>query len=238
MAKLRLLIFDGDDTLWETQSLYDSAKSEFLSELAAEGLSSKDAKQLLEEVDVANVKQLGFSKSRFPLSLVTTYRRLCNLHGKVPNDRTEARIQSIGYSIFETKPNLIPTTEQTLQQLQNRYELSLCTKGDPLVQKQRIDQSGLERFFPRIYIVPTKEESQFEVILRDVGCDSDKACSIGNSIKSDINPALNLGMYAIFVPGPTWAFEESALGLDSKKLRTVSNLESIPQALAELESSE
>jgi putative hydrolase of the HAD superfamily len=234
MGKLRLVVFDGDDTLWETQSLYTAAKSAFIEALEVVGLSGERVRNLLEAIDVANVKVMGFSRSRFPQSMVETYQRLCLDQGRTHDPFVDRQLREIGNAVFDQKPNLVPSAEEVLKRLQNEYELALCTKGDPMIQEQRISQSGLEHYFDRIYIVPKKDESEFKVVLEDFRRKSEEGCSVGNSIRSDINPALRIGMSALLVPSATWAYEEVESETASGNIMKLSSIEGVPKALVAL----
>jgi putative hydrolase of the HAD superfamily len=234
MPRLSLLIFDGDDTLWSTMVLYREAKAAFCRLVEAEGLDPVHAGTLLDAIDVARVSVYGFSADRFPLSMVDTYIQLCARAGRTPCETVAQGARRIGMSVFDRVPIVVDRAAETLADLSTAHQLVLCTKGDRSVQEARLAVSGLQPFFTRVYIPATKGREEFANILDDHGVEPLAACSIGNSIPSDITPPLDLGMFAIWIPSDTWSIEE-APPPESVRLRAVTSLRDVPTTLAEIE---
>ena len=145
-----VIIFDGDDTLWETMPLYVRSKSRFFLAMRRLGFNRKAVEMDFEERDLRNVDRFGFSKKRFETSMVETYRSFCRSRDMVPARAFERRIKRIARSTFTTRPKLVRHAKQLLRRLDNdRSRLILLTKGDLSVQRKRIRASGLRAFFEK-----------------------------------------------------------------------------------------
>lgn len=226
------VIFDGDDTLWETQPLYLRTKNNFLREMENLGFDPIEVERRFERVDVDNVRLLGFSKARFPKSMTDTYQALC-LHFDKPTDElVRSRIEAIGYSVFGKKPGLFDGVPEVLRILHNQQlKLILATKGDQEVQEDKISRSDLLRYFHRIYIFREKGQRELHRIADECGLDVRRSWSIGNSIKSDINPALKIGMKAIWIQNKAWDFEEEE-PFETRGLFKVTSIKEVPGIVA------
>jgi len=225
------VIFDGDDTLWETQSLYEVAKEEFFREMAKLGFRPDKVRERFETIDHANVKKRGFSKSRFPRSMAETYRAFC-VDNRVAIDNSIARrARYIGGKVFRASPRILDEVVDTLSELRARkIRLLLATKGERDVQERRVEQSGLRYLFDRVFIFGHKGREEFEHILLEEDIDASKGWSVGNSIKSDINPALTVGLNAIWIPQNTWAYEEER-PIVSSRLYKVQSIRQITEII-------
>lgn len=206
-----MVLFDGDDTLWSTMPLYVEAKRLFATKVAHCVSSAKEAIDYLDSVDEANVSSMGFTPRRFSHSLVQSYRELCSRHGVAVDYAVECELLRCAEGISNTSAITMPDAVPVLLRLACRCDLMLMTKGDPEVQERRISDSGLRDYFVGIYVFPGKSEKQFEAVLAEQKCSPDNAWSVGNSVRSDINPALRVGMAAIWIPYVTWRHEEAPL---------------------------
>lgn len=202
------VIFDGDDTLWETQPFYTEAKRAFYSEMSRLGFNAAEVQAMFENTDKTNVESLGFSKHRFPTSMAQTYRSFCEKHCLDFESAIEDKIRRIGYEVFSKRPVIIDGAEQVLAHLRPHYKLILATKGDTEVQQAKIDSSGLSRFFDVIFILEHKTERELRQVIETCNLDVQKSWLVGNSLKSDINPAHRVGLKAIWIPYDTWGYEE------------------------------
>lgn len=206
------IIFDGDDTLWETQPLYERSKERFLGVMELQGFDPYEAKQRFDAIEINNARLLGFSKLRFPKSMSDTYRTLCQSHNKAVDESVGSIVESIGKSAYADSPRLFEGVREVLEKLRARNLcLILATKGDYDVQEQKISVSGLRRYFQHEYILALKDESELTRIAKETNLDIRESWSIGNSIRSDINPALRVGMKAIWIPNRAWDFEDEKL---------------------------
>jgi len=210
-GKDKAIIFDGDDTLWETQPLYDAAKEKFLFVLQQHGFTQSDIVALLDKIDTVQVSSMGFSRERFPSSMVRTYEHLCRTEGRTPRPELQERLFSIGHSVFQKTPNLYPDALETLYSLRQTHTLVLATKGDREVQSDRIKTLRLGPYFDRIYILERKTEEEYLMIAQELGIALSQICVIGNSVRSDINPAIRAGLRAVLIPRGEWEYEKSTI---------------------------
>lgn len=224
------VIFDGDDTLWHTQHFYDTAKEKFLVRLEQSGFSRQEASELFDGLDLANVSVMGFSSKRFPLSMVMTYRSLCSAHGLKPSIRTERELRTIGSSVFSRKPTLAEGAEEVLRALRTRYHLILLTKGDREVQEQKIKLLQLRSMVDDIYIVDVKDDESLKFVIADQGLDRNQSLAVGNSLRSDIIPAIKAGLKAIWIATPTWSWEDHGQAIPPG-VQIVTNINEIPSLL-------
>jgi putative hydrolase of the HAD superfamily len=222
------VIFDGDDTLWETMPVYTKAKQEFFSEMASLGFNRQEVESIFESTDVANVSKLGFTKHRFPTSMAETYQSFCNKYRRAAEDAIEQRVKGIGYSVFDNPPIVFDHVQQVLSQLRPHYKLILATKGDREVQQAKIDHSGLADFFSEIYILDHKTDKEIRHIVEDSELEVGRSWMIGNSLRSDINPGLRVGLKAIWIPYYTWDYEEDV----EPNSQLVYKVDSLPESLS------
>jgi putative hydrolase of the HAD superfamily len=225
------VIFDGDDTLWETQSIYNRSKKQFFSEMENLGFSRKRVEAEFEKIDIANVNILGFSKHRFPKSMADTYRALCLEQNKPANKTIGDRFMDIGLSTFKKRPRFLPGATEVLEELSKRkLKLILATKGDPKIQKEKILLANVNRYFHKIYIFPHKGEREIQKVVDECLINPALSWSIGNSVKSDVNPALKIGMKAIWVQRRTWDYELEQL-LDREGLFLANSMKDVMKIL-------
>ena len=219
------VIFDGDDTLWATQELYEAAKARFFELLNQQlGYSHEQVAAKFGQIDVANVPRLGFSKERFPKSMGETYEFFCHAAGRRPQPSVIDEVTAIGASVFDRVPAVRADARSVLSKLRQHCRLILFTAGDEAVQQRRIDQSGLGGFFQSIRITPLKTlESWTDLVSREALRPA-TSWSIGNSVRSDINPAVELGMGAVLVAADTWDYERVASTAHPRRVETVATL--------------
>lgn len=204
-----LVIFDGDDTLWETMPLYDKAKGTFFKQMEEWGFNPSEVRLRFDRVDSDNVKRLGFTRHRFPDSMVRTYQEFCGRAGISPTKAREKRASEIGSSVFLHPSPLLPGARLVLEKLSRAFRLVLFTKGDLEVQHSRVLSSGLGKLFDEVCITPDKNAEMLILLAKRHGQSPTHTWMVGNSLRSDIKPALEAGMRAIWVPYETWIHEEA-----------------------------
>ena len=155
--------------------------------------SSKSAER---EIDISNVQDMGLSSSRFPTSSVQAYEEISIRSGRQPSQDIRDAVYEASATVFMTLARVYDSVEDVLRRLQEEFHLGLLTKGDLEVQKRRINQSGLEPYFKAISIVSEKSESEFLQIVGQLRCSPESSHSVGNSLGSDVLPALSIGMSA------------------------------------------
>ena len=228
-----LVVFDGDDTLWRVEHLYDEARDRAAAIVQEVGLDPVSWDEMQREIDVSNVATLGLSRLRFPHSSVAAYERLATDAGVAPDDAIRERIRVAAASVFDRKAPPMPGARRVLDELSKTYRLALLTQGDPIVQEKRIDAAGLRACFEFVSIVDRKDESSFSAVLEKLDTDPTAAWSVGNSIPSDINPALRLGMGAVWIEAHVWAHERREdVPVDGRFLACES-LRDVPRAITE-----
>ena len=207
-AKNTAVIFDGDDTLWDTMPTYTRIKNKFFVLMAREGFDATRVEEFFEQRDIQNVSRWGFARKRFQISMLETFKHFHRqAHGHTRN-LDKGRIARLADSVFAQPTRRLPYAESVLRKLQPWCRLLLLTKGDRGVQKRRLASSGLEKYFRTVQIVAHKNEQSFRRLIRTQRLDASTTWSIGNSLRSDVTPALAVGMNAIWIPRATWAYED------------------------------
>ena len=202
------IIIDADDTLWENNIYYEQVLADFAALLADEGFDPQEAKHTMEAVERERIPEVGYAPREFARSLVITYERLCRRHGRAVEDSLVEAIRRIGLTVVDYPMVLMDGVEKTLAELSRRYHLLLLTKGDPLVQRDKLTRSGLDRFFDGIHVVGEKDVDVFRDLIRQYDLEPQRTWMVGNSPRSDINPAREAGIGAVYVPHPnTWNLE-------------------------------
>jgi len=203
------LIVDADDTLWENNIYFEQAFDEFVEFLAHSSMTPRQIRDVLDEIEDANAKIHGYGSQNFGRNLGQCYRHLAERAIEENDLRT---VMSFAARILERPMEVIEGVEETLSYLSQRHELTLFTKGHPEEQKLKIDRSELGRFFAHTAIVKEKDAGAYRLLVETRGMDSGRAWMIGNSPKSDINPALEAGLNAVFVPhAHTWVLEKQEI---------------------------
>ena len=205
----QFLIIDADDTLWENNIYFERAFEEFVSFLDHSRLTPKEVRGVLDAIEATNNRIHGYGTHNFARNLHQTYERLCERAISEEDVRTV-----IGFAerILECPMEVIDGVAGTLEYLSARHELTLFTKGHPEEQKLKIDRSGLARHFGHTAIVKEKDEAAYRQLVAERGMDPSRTWMIGNSPKSDINPALEAGLNAVFVPhAHTWVLERQEI---------------------------
>jgi putative hydrolase of the HAD superfamily len=228
-----LIIFDGDDTLWETMPIYSDAKAAFFRQMSEWGFDEQEVRLRFDRVDAENVKRLGFTRQRFPDSMVRTYREFSERCQSAPLPDREACVRDIGMAVFSRPTPLLRGAKRTLERLSRFYSLVLFTKGDLEVQHSRVIASGLGRLFDEVCIAPDKSVEMLGVLANRHRQSPSRTWVVGNSLRSDIKPALDAGMRAIWIPYETWVHEEA----DDSVARAAIRCESLDQLPELLESS-
>ena len=215
----RSLIIDADDTLWENNVYFEQAFDDFIAFLDHSHLSPPEVRTILDEIELANIKVHGYGAQNFARNLCQCYERLVERDIR-PDDRD--RIMALAAKIMEQPIEIIPGVEPTLEYLSQRHDLTLFTKGHPEEQKLKIDRSGLGIYFGHTAIVREKDADSYRELVSGRGLNPALTWMIGNSPKSDINPALAAGINAVFVPHErTWHLERTAVADGPGKVVTV-----------------
>lgn len=202
----QFLIVDADDTLWENNIYFERAFDEFVEFLAHSSMPAREVRDVLDEIERVNAKIHGYGSLNFGRNLRQCYEHLAERDVR-PEDL--ATVMGFAERILECPMEVIEGVEETLAYLAARHDLTLFTKGHPEEQKLKIDRSGLGVYFGHTAIVKEKDAAAYRELVTACGMDAERSWMIGNSPKSDINPALEAGLNAVFVPhAHTWVLEK------------------------------
>jgi putative hydrolase of the HAD superfamily len=224
----QFLIIDADDTLWENNIYFERAFEEFVEFLDHSKLSPREVRDVLDEIELANARIHGYGSLNFGRNLGQCYQHLIEREVREDDLRTV-----IGFAerILECPMEVIAQVPATLEYLAERHDLTLFTKGHPEEQRLKIDRSGLGGFFSHTAIVKEKDASAYRALVAERGMDPALTWMIGNSPKSDINPALEAGLNAVFVPHQhTWLLEKQELSAGEGRLLVLERFEQLRES--------
>jgi putative hydrolase of the HAD superfamily len=203
------LIVDADDTLWENNIYFERAFDEFVEYLDHSTLSPPEIRQVLDEIELANAKIHGYGSLNFGRNLRQCYQHLAERDVREEDLHT---VMSFAERILDCPMQVISGVAESLEYLAPRHDLTLFTKGHPEEQKLKIDRSGLGIYFGHTAIVKEKDVAAYRALVGERGIHPELAWMAGNSAKSDINPALEAGLNAVFIPhSHTWGLERQEI---------------------------
>jgi putative hydrolase of the HAD superfamily len=203
------LLIDADDTLWENNIYFERAIAAFIGFLDHKEYSPAEVRWTLNAVERETILSHGYGLSSFTRSLVDCFERLSP--EPVTEERRE-RIRGFARAIAEQEIELMPGVAETLADLAQRHHLILMTKGDHAEQADKLARSGLSELFSSVEIVAEKDPPAYRDVVVRQNIAAHSAWMIGNSPKSDINPALAAGLNAVFLFHPdTWVLEHASL---------------------------
>jgi putative hydrolase of the HAD superfamily len=203
------ILIDADDTLWENNVYFERAIVDFISFLNHKERTPAEVRAILNEVERESIISHGYGLRSFTHSLIKTFERL-SVEPITP--ALHETIHGLARTIAEQPVQFLPEVPKTLEYLSGRHQLLLVTKGDFAEQKRKVERSGLKDFFRAIEIVSEKNVGTYRTIVEHHQLEAATTWMVGNSPKSDINPALAAGLNAVFVPhGDTWILEHEEL---------------------------
>jgi putative hydrolase of the HAD superfamily len=203
------LLIDADDTLWENNIYFERAIARFISFLNHREFSPEQVREVLNDVERECIVTHGYGLHSFAHALVRTFERL-SVEPVTP--QLHAEIDSFAHTIADHPVETLPEVPETLQYLGDRHHLILMTKGAIAEQTGKVERSGLKEYFAAIEIVAEKDLAAYRSIVEKYELARDSSWMIGNSPRSDINPALAAGLHAVFVPhGDTWILEHDEI---------------------------
>jgi putative hydrolase of the HAD superfamily len=215
------LLIDADDTLWENNIYFERAIAKFISFLDHREHSPEAVRLVLNDVERESIVKHGYGLHSFAHSLVETFEKL-SVDPVTPD--LHERIRSFAHQIADHPIEVLPDVPETLHYLGERHHLIMMTKGNPAEQSGKVERSGLKEYFSAVEIVAEKDESTYRSAIAKYALPADTTWMVGNSPKSDINPALAAGLHAVFIPHDnTWILEheEVATAPASQRLLVV-----------------
>ncbi len=203
------LLIDADDTLWENNVYFERAIAKFISLLNHREYTPEQVRLVLNDVERDSILTHGYGLHSFAHSLAETFEKL-SVDPVTPE--MHDRIRSFTHEIAEHPMELIAGVPETLAYLTPRHHLIMMTKGNFAEQTGKVERSGLKEYFAAIEIVAEKDEAMYRSVISKYELAEDSTWMVGNSPKSDINPALAAGLHAVFVPHDnTWILEHEEL---------------------------
>lgn len=201
---VKVVGFDADDTLWVNETYYRDTEETFAGLLKGYG-SEQEILDALFETEMRNLSSYGYGIKSFVLSMIETYLDF-SAQDAVPE--TIGRIIALGKDMLGKPVELLPDVKPVLDALKERYTLIVATKGDLLDQERKLKLSSLSSYFHHIEIMTEKKKENYESLLHHLDIEPSEFLMIGNSLRSDIIPPLELGCYAVHVPyHSTWQYE-------------------------------
>jgi len=223
-ANLTTIGFDADDTLWQNERFFRLTQEKF-TELLADYVTGDHLSQRLLEAERRNLGAYGFGTKGFVLSMIETAIEVSD--ARVPARVLQELIEA-GKEMLAHPVHLLPGARETLEALTSDYRLVLITKGDLLDQERKLAQSGLGEFFAAVEIVSDKTADSYARIFRRHGDGAKHAMMVGNSLRSDVIPALQAGAFGVFVPHPlTWEVEHAAAPTEHLRYRALKGLDGL-----------
>lgn len=202
---IKVIAFDADDTLWVNEPFFREAEEKFAG-LLEDFMPQHAIMKELYRTEIENISLYGYGIKGFMLSMIEAAMRISD--HKMPMALVE-KVISIGREMLEKPVTLLPGVEEVLQSLNGDYRMVLATKGDLLDQERKLKKSGLEKYFHHIEIMSEKRNSDYEKLLRHLDVKPSEFLMMGNSLKSDVLPVLELGGHAIHIPFHiTWIHEQ------------------------------
>ncbi len=229
MKHLRTIAFDADDTLWHTERHFQMTQHHFAMLLADFAETDCLAERII-AAETRNVRHFGYGVKSFTLSLIETAIEVTD--GKVPA-RIIQQIVDAGRDMLLEPIDVLPGVAETLECLKGEFRLGVITKGDLLDQERKVAQSGLGGYFDFVEVVSEKTADTYTRILGRMEGGTNKAMMVGNSVKSDVLPALEAGAWAVWVPHElTWELEQAEEPVGREKYAKLESVASLPGKIA------
>ena len=221
---IKVIAFDADDTLWVNEPYFRNAEEEFC-ELLKDYMPEEESHKILFEIEMKNLPIYGYGIKPFALSLIEAAIKVSNQ--EIPIS-VVSQLIVVAKRMLHMPIELIDDIELTLKELSKKYRLVMATKGDLLDQERKLIKSGLERYFHHIEVMSDKTPNQYKKLIKQLDINPTEFLMIGNSMKSDILPVLDVGAFAIHIPfHTTWEHEkvsEKVIHSNFKELTEASQL--------------
>jgi putative hydrolase of the HAD superfamily len=220
----KIIAFDADDTLWHNEPYFDEAQERFCV-LFQDYASSQEILGLILNHQIKNLPLYGFGIKAFTLSMIESALELTN--HKISGKNIQKVIQ-IGKDLLQKPVELLPNVTEVLEQLKGSHKLIVATKGDLKDQHRKLHDSGIGAYFHHIEVMSDKAELDYEKMLVRLDCKAEDFLMIGNSLKSDVLPVLNIGGHAIHIPyHTTWEYEKIDFEIEHDNFKSFTNITEI-----------
>ena len=228
---LTTICFDADDTLWHNERFFHLTQARFY-DLLADHADRTDLETRLLNAERRNIQHYGFGIKGFTLSMIET---ACEVtENRVPGE-VIAELIAAGQDMLRHPIELLPGAEEAVRALAPDYTLLLITKGDLLDQERKLAQSGLGELFDGVEIVSEKTPEVYRGIFTGRGIDAGTSLMAGNSLKSDVNPVIEVGGWGVYVPhGLEWELEKAEAPRQHPRYREITGLADLPQMVHQI----
>lgn len=204
MSSIKVIAFDADDTLWVNENYFAETEKQFCALLEAFDSHHNISKTLL-ETEIKNLSIYGYGVKGYTLSMIETALNITNNTAPISIINT---IINYGKDLLKKDIEVLPHVIKVLSALQRKYKLVVATKGDLLDQQNKLERSGLSDYFHHIEVMSDKKENDYKKLLKHLDIQANEFAMVGNSVKSDILPVLQIGSKAFHIPHhTTWAHE-------------------------------
>lgn len=211
------LIFDADDTLWESNIHFLETEAAFIQLLEDAGVTERNAIRIaLRQHELKIIAETGYGRAPYVAAL---HRVIAELAPAASQRPLREAIERLGQELLSRHCELLPGVAETLAALVQRHRLLLFTKGQPAEQLGKLERSGLRHLFARIGVPVEKDPDNYHLLVAQVGLDPARTVMIGNSPRSDINPALAAGLHAVYIPYQhTWEQEHAEIDFGCERI--------------------
>ncbi|WP_214071141.1 HAD family hydrolase [Mucilaginibacter sp. dw_454] len=221
---VKVIAFDADDTLWVNEPYFRQSEEAFCT-LLEEYLPRHELERELLKIEIANLGLYGYGIKGFILSMIETAMTVTN---NMISTKTIGEIIDLGKQMLNQPIELLDGVEDVLKTLKGKYRLVVATKGDLLDQERKLRKSNLTGYFHHVEVMSEKDDANYLKLIKHLDIRPSELLMVGNSLKSDVLPVLNIGGYAIHVPYHiTWAHEEIEQSIDSGMFRSVESIKDI-----------
>ncbi len=204
LNNIKVIAFDADDTLWVNEPYFRNAEEEFC-DLLKDYLPEEESQKILFDIEMKNLPIYGYGIKPFALSLIEAAITVSKQ--EIPIS-TVSKLITVAKRMLHMPIELIDDIELTLKELSKKYRLVMATKGDLLDQERKLIKSGLENYFHHIEVMSDKTPKQYKKLIKHLDINPTEFLMVGNSMKSDILPIIDIGAFAIHIPfHTTWAYE-------------------------------
>ena len=227
-GNIKTVGFDADDTLWVNETYFRNAEEKFAG-LLDKYETKNQIDQELFKTEIRNLELYGYGIKGFMLSMIESALELSN--NRV-SQATITRILNLGKEMLLHPVELLDGVEEVLEALKDKYRLIVLTKGDLLDQERKLEKSGLSQYFHHVEVLSDKKEENYKNLLEHLEIPVEEFLMIGNSLKSDILPIMNIGAKAVHIPfHTTWQHEEVKIGEHNNDHLTLSTISDILEYL-------
>lgn len=225
---IKVIAFDADDTLWVNEPFFQETEKAFC-QLLHEFGTSEDISAHLFQTEMRNLEIYGYGAKGFTLSMIETAV-------EVSNNQVSSvcinKLIGLGKSLLTIPIQLLEGAEDALKKLSGKYNLVVATKGDLLDQQKKLQRSGLKVYFNHVEIMSDKREEDYKYLLSNLGIEPKELLMVGNSMKSDIQPVLNIGGYGAYIPFHTvWQHEKTNEKVDYSRIFVLESLHQLENIL-------